>query len=56
MSKSTRISQIRGPSMAFSLITKLACEQDAAQKAEVELHARHATGVAYAGNVPYFIE
>jgi hypothetical protein len=37
--------------MALSLITQLAHEQDSARRAENEQHARHATGVAYAGTL-----
>jgi hypothetical protein len=50
------ILQIQSPSIALSLITKLAHEDDIMQRAEAEQHARHATGVAYAGKLPHQIE
>jgi hypothetical protein len=41
------ILQIQSPSIAFSLITKLAHEEDITQRAEAEQRARHATDAAY---------
>ena len=43
------------PSMALELITSLSLEKDPARMAEEEIHAKLATGIAYAGNtILYF--